>query len=98
MPSLSLGIRIPAHRVRPNPRKNPEPGGPGWFYIGPPGEVDGPPGPDPTTYRVRVGSGFAGRVLKSRSIEILQILPDFIYLYKAAFHGTGDLDWFNSLL
>src|SRR5436190_14020803 len=65
MPSLSLGIRIPAHRVRPNPRKNPEPGGPGWFYIGPPGEVDGPPGPDPTTYRVRVGSGFTGRVLKS---------------------------------
>ena len=69
MPSLSLGIRVPwnpAHRVRPNPRKNPEPGGPGWFSIGPPGEAGGLPGPDPTTYRVRVGSGFTGRVLKSR--------------------------------
>src|SRR5436189_6086505 len=70
MPSLSLGMRVPwnpAHRVRPKLRKNPEPGGSGRFYSGPPREADGPPRPDLTTYRVRVRSGFPGRVFKSKN-------------------------------
>jgi hypothetical protein len=59
------GLGYPAHRVCPDPRKYPEPGGLGWESYGLPGESDGPPKPDPAPGRVRAGSGFAGGPLKS---------------------------------